>query len=447
MPGRILLSSVAIFFCATAYAQTIKTIAGNGTTGYTGNGGQATFCEMNNPNCVFSDGSGDIYIADENNNCIRKISNTGVITTIAGNGTAGYSGDGGQAIAAMLNQPTGVVKDAAGNLYIADMMNDVIRKVNTSGIITTFAGNGIAGYCSANEGGQATDARIWMPAGVAVDRLGNVYIAEEGNSIIQKVNTSGIINTVAGVFYFPSGLYSGDGGPAVTARLNQPTGVFLDTAGNMYIADNGNNCIRKVNTSGYISTIAGVDTAGYSGDGGTATSAKLNLPSSVCADATGNIYIADNGNHRIRKISTMGIITTIAGTGIAGYGGDGGCATAAQLNFPTSVYVDTSKNIYIADAGNSRIRKIINSNLSVPDLPDFVNINIYPNPTIGQLVIEHSGIGTAVRIFNILGQNIYTGIIQSDKETISLSNYQQGTYLLQTTDIYGNRTIKTVVKQ
>ncbi|NCX95569.1 MAG: hypothetical protein EBX41_04010, partial [Chitinophagia bacterium] len=282
-----------------------------------------------------------------------------IITTIAGNGSGGYSGDGGAATAASLNEPKGVAVDASANVYIADCFNNRIRKVNTSGIISTIAGNGSAGY--SGDGGAATAASLSLPKGVAVDASGNVYFPDQNNNRIRKVNTSGVISTIAGNGSLG---YSGDGGAATAASLSGPYGVAVDASGNVYIADCFNNRIRKVNTSGVISTIAGngyhdsTGRGGYGGDGGAATAASLNYPIGVAVDASGNVYIADYNNKRIRKVNTSGIISTIAGNGSPGYSGDGGAATAASFNYSEGVAVDASGNVYIADSYDNRIRKV-----------------------------------------------------------------------------------------
>jgi sugar lactone lactonase YvrE len=302
---------------------------------------------------VVVDTAGNLYIADKSNQRIRKVSTSGIITTVAGNGTWGYSGDGGAATSAMLADPSDVAVDSLGNLYINDWSNKRIRKVDTSGIITTVAGNGIAGY--AGDGGAATSAMLSNPFGVAVDAAGNLFIADSGNQRIRKVSTSGIITTVAGNGTYG---YSGDGGAATSAMLSDPYGVTVDAAGNLFIADSGNQRIRKVSTSGIITTVAGNGTAGYAGDGGAATSGLLSGPQDVAVDSAGNLYIADTFNSVIRKVSTSGIITTVAGNGTAGYAGDGGAAILAQLYRPFGLAADSSGNLYIADSYNYRIRKV-----------------------------------------------------------------------------------------
>jgi len=329
----------------------ISTVAGNGTQGFSGDGGPATSASLANPWGVALDAAGNLYIADYRNNRIRKVSPTGIITTVAGGGTA-YPGDGGPATSASLPVPWGVAADAAGNLYIASD-GSRIRKINSSGIIGTVAGNGAIGF--SGDGGPATSAALYEPSGVAVDAAGNLYIADTWNQRIRKVSPSGIISTVAGNKAYK---FAGDGGPATSASLSRPGGVAVDAVGNLYIADKMNNRIRKVSPSGIISTVAGNGTEGFSGDGGPATSASLNWPAAVAVDAAGNLYVADTLNSRIRKVSPSGIISTVAGNGMAGFSGDGGSATSASLNLPQGVAVDAAGNVYIADWGNNRIRKV-----------------------------------------------------------------------------------------
>ncbi len=316
----------------TLVTGTINTLAGNGTGGFAGDGGLATSAELKIPFGVAVDSAGNAYIADAQNNRIRRVSTTGIITTVAGNGSAGSAGDGGPAVSASLNNPTGVAIDATGNLYIADQYNNKIRVVNIAGLISTFAGNGTVG--NGGDGGPATAAALYYPGGVALDGLGSMYIADTNNHRIRKVNIStGTITTIAG-----SGSvgYSCAAGVATAVGLHNPFGVAADASGNIYIADTYNQCIRKV-TAGNITTLAGNGIASFGGDGGPATSASLNYPSGVVVDGVGDIYIADVVNNRVRMVSPLGMITTLAGTGVAGFSGDGGPAPAARLYNPTGV--------------------------------------------------------------------------------------------------------------
>ena len=335
----------------------ITTIAGNGIVGYNGNGGPASASEINNPSGVAVDATGNIYIADAGNNCIRKINTSGIITTMAGNGTAGYLGDGGAATAAELYNPLAVAVDVLGNIYIADAGNQCIRKVSTGGIITTIAGAGVGGF--SGDGGPATNAVFNTPAGVAIDGTGNIYISDEYNARIRMIDVSGIINTIAGNGTFG---FSGDGGPAAIAELYQPTGIALNAAGNIYIADQVNNRIREINSSGIITTISGTGAGGFSGDGGPATLAEVYTPAGLATDGAGNIYIADGNNDRVRKINSSGIINTIAGGGTSGYG-DGGPATNAQFSHPHDIAFDAAGNVYIVDYYHNLIRKVNTSGI------------------------------------------------------------------------------------
>ncbi len=341
---------------AAQSAAAIETVAGNGAPGYSGDGGPAAAAQIDNSYGVAADGAGNLYIADTSNHRIRKVdASTGNISTIAGTGTGGYGGDGGLATAAQLDNPYGVTPDASGNLHIADTLNHRIRKVDAStGNISTIAGTGTGGY--GGDGGLATAAQLNYPSGAALDASGNLYIADTFNDRIRKVDTAGMITTVAGT---GTNGDSGDGGPATAAQLNQPSGVAVDGAGNLYIADAPNHRIRKVDAAGVITTIAGTGSGGFSGDGGAATAARLNQPASVALDGSGNIYIADWFNHRVRKVDAAGVITTIAGTGSGGFSGDGGAATAARLNQPASVALDGSGSLYISDRVNQRVRKVI----------------------------------------------------------------------------------------
>jgi len=338
----------------------ITTVAGNGVFGYSGDGGNATSAQLYNPEGVAIDSSGNLYIADQRNHRIRKVSPARIITTIAGNGIAGYSGDGGSATSAQLSNPLGVAIDSSGNLYITDTGNHRVRKVSPSGIITTIAGTGVSGY--SGDGGEATSAQLYVPRGIAIDSSGNLYIADQWNHRIRKITPAEIITTVAGTG--TSG-YSGDGGSATLARLYNPVGVAIDSSGNLYIGDGSNGRVRKISPSGIITTVAGNGIWGYSGDGGSATSAQLNYPTGVVIDSSGNLYIADTYNNRIRRVDTSGIITTVAGNGIAGYSGDGGSATSAQFYYPFGVATDSSGNLYIGDYYNHRIRKILFSGVGV----------------------------------------------------------------------------------
>jgi sugar lactone lactonase YvrE len=327
----------------------ISTIAGNGDREFGSGEGVETFG-------MVVDGAGNIYIADSHNHRIRKVDPNGVMTTVAGNGVEGFSGDGGPATSASLGEPFDVAIDGAGNLYIADLSNHRIRKVDPNGIISTVAGNGVEGF--SGDGGPATSASLWGPKGMAIDSTGNLYIADFNNSRVRKVDTNGIITTVAGN---GSNEYSGDGRPATSVGLGWLTDVEVDEAGNLYFADEAADRIRKVDPNGVMTTVAGNGVEGFSGDGGPATSASLYNPSNVAIDGAGNLYIADYRNYRIRKVDPNGIISTVAGNGSYVFSGDGGPATSAGLGTPTAVAIDSVGNLYIGAeyiGADYRIRKV-----------------------------------------------------------------------------------------
>ncbi|MGE5175134.1 MAG: hypothetical protein ACM3JJ_02060 [Hyphomicrobiales bacterium] len=338
----------------------ILTVAGSGAMGYTGDGGAATAAALKNPEGIDIAPNGDLYLTDSDNSVIRRVDAiTGVITTVAGNGSPGYTGDGGAATAARLKFPEDVYLSPSGDLYIADTGNHVIRKVlAATGVIVTVAGNGNPG--ATGDGGPATSARLNSPRGVAIAANGDLYIGDRSNNKIRRVvAATGVISTYAGT---GSGGYSGDGGPATSAKLKLPQGIHLTSTGDLYVADAGNNVIRKIATTGIITTFAGTGTAGYAGDGGPATAARLTAPESVHRMPSGDIYIADTGNSVIRGVNpATGVITTVAGTGVAGFSGDGGPATAARLDTPRGVDVDPSGVFYISDRNNQRIRKVTGS--------------------------------------------------------------------------------------
>jgi RHS repeat-associated protein len=333
----------------------VKTIAGDGGNGYGGDGGPATETSIDSPLSVALDSMGNFYIASLWTNRILKVDSEGIITTVVGNGTEGYSGDGGPATVASLYHPAGVAADSYGNVYIADCNNIRIRKVDGNGIITTVAGNGTSGY--GGDGGPAVEASLNRPYEIALDAPGNLYIADSWNGRIRKVDPNGIITTVAGG---GATIYNGSSGPAIEANIGSIYGVAVDLMGNLYIPDYSNSVIWKVDNAGIITTAAGNFTKGYSGDHGPATEAQLEQPRGVTVDTEGNIYIADWHNRLVRKVDTNGTITTYAGTNVISdslYAGDDGPPIQASFNVINDVAIDASGNLYIADAGD-RVRKV-----------------------------------------------------------------------------------------
>jgi sugar lactone lactonase YvrE len=348
-----------LILCSVAQGGNITTLVGDGTAAYAGDGGPAASAQIYHPEGLALDSVGNLYIADYGNSRIRMVNPEGVISTVAGIGTKGYSGDDGPATSAQINGPMGVAVDSAGNLYIAEYGNNRIRKVTLAGVISTVAGNGTKGF--SGDGGPATSAKLNGPTGIAVDSAGNLYIADYGNSRIRMVTSAGVISTVAGDG--TSG-FGGDGGPATSAQFYYPEGVAVDSAGNLFISDSSNNRIRMVNPAGIISTVAGSGSGGYGGDNIPATSGTLNGPIGVAVNSAGVLFIADYNNQRIRMVSPTGVISTVAGDGTKNYGGDDGPAISAQLNGPIGVAVNSAGVLFIADYYNNRIRMVAESSAS-----------------------------------------------------------------------------------
>lgn len=393
----------------------IETIAGTGVGGYGGDGGPATEAMFDLPEGIEFDAEGNLYIADYFNHRIRKIDRDGIVTTVAGNGQEGFGGDGRLATNAKLDNPHDIAFDTEGNLYIADMGNQRIRMVNKDGIIATIAGNG-TGPCN-GDGGPAVEAGMGSPRGIAFDTAGNLYIADWGCEIVRKVDQNGIITTVAG-----NGImgYSGDGGPAAEARIRSPWDIAVDSLGNLYIADCYNQVVRKVDPSGIITTVAGNGVRGYSGDGGPATEAQLNYPVDVALDASGNLYISQLYNGCIRKVDQMGLITTVAGSGVGGYSGDGGPATEAQLNSPEGIAFNAMENLFVADTYNNRIRKVDVLGL---------NENIFAENSMGYVVSES---GTHLSTIDLdTGINLHEFGYDLDNNLISITDRSNNQITIQ----------------
>ena len=326
------------------------------------------------------DSLGNIYYSSSYGNVIKKISSAGLVTTFAGTGVAGYSGDGGDAASAQLFGPSAMVIDPSGNIFFSDESNSVIRKISAAtNTITTIAGNGVVTY--AGDGGPATDASFTSCDGITRDAIGNLYITDQNASVVRKIDTSGIISTFAGIA--SGGGFAGDGGPATAALFYYPTSITVDIHGNVYVCDNWNNRLRKIDTAGIITTIAGNGIGGYTGDGGPATAAEIRGTSRFVIDGAGNLYLSDGDSTFIRKISSSGIITTIAGNGLGGYSGDGGPAILAELQAPFALAFDKRNNFYFSDVNNFVIRKISNIASTVAD-----SFSIYNTSTCSGIALS-----------------------------------------------------------
>jgi NHL repeat len=434
------LAFATVYIASPAYAAAgvITTVAGTGVAGYSGDGGPATAAQLSFPVGVDIDASGNLYVTEWGNDRVRKVTPAGIISTVAGSGTEGFSGDGGPATAAQLSSPADVAVDGAGNLFIADFGNNRIRKVDTSGNITTVAGTGAAAF--GGDGGPATAADIYSPAGIDVDFFGNLLIADSGNNRIRRVSPSGTIITVAGVQQ-PG--YTGNGGPATSARMRSPVDVVADASGNIFIAEYGNDVVRRVDTSGIITTVAGTGAPGYSGDSGPATAAAMSSPAGVEVDSTGRIFIADFGNHVIREVDVGGTISTVAGTGQPGYTGDGGLATSARLNFPARVKLDSNGDFYLADTSNNVVRKV--EILGNPAAPSFTGTTPpSPSPNNSPAITGTAAAGSTVRLYtnsSCTSAVAATGTASSFASpglTVTVGDDSTTTFYGTVTDTFGN---------
>jgi sugar lactone lactonase YvrE len=422
-----------------ANTQNISTVVGNGSSNYTGDGISATSAQLCSPSSVKIDAAGNIYVADYGNNRIRKIDGSGTISTYAGDGQAGFL-DNMLADSGELFSPNDMAFDKSGNMFIADQFNNRIRKVDLNDSIRYIAGDGSGapyqGYFY-GDGGLALFAEFYFPSGVAIDDSGNIFIADTYNDRIREINwKTDTITTIAGN---GGGGYNGDGRLAIRAELYYPTQVAVDDSDNLYIADEGNSRIRKVtHATGIITTYAGTGNVGYTGDGSAAISAELNYPEGVALDKYNMLYISDAGNNSIRTVNpSTGIINTIAGNGTGGFSGDGGLATSAELNVPENVAFDAAGNMYIADNGNNRIRKVTGIVGLGVDKVTAVNaqIKVYPNPSNGNFQLgitnEELGMSNTVEVYNMLGEKVYScyQITKSSNYQIDLSAQPNGVYL------------------
>jgi Secretion system C-terminal sorting domain len=438
---QIVMITFGLLFCIFQVgAQTVTTIAGTGVGGYSGDDSSCLIAELNSPDAVKFDRAGNMYIPDEYNSVIRKINTAGIITTIAGTGIHGHTGDNGPATAAELYRPEDLIFDAFGNIYIGEYGNKDIRKIDTFGIITTIAGTGGGVYNGDNI--PATAANLHAPAGLCFNSNGNLIFSDNGTYRIRKIDTTtGIITTIAGT---GSAGYTGDGGPATSAQIRLSCYLAFNAKGELYIPDYSNYVLRVVDTAGIINTVAGTGIMGYTGDGGPASAATLTSAFAILFDHTGNIYLSDRVLGVIRKIDTSGIINTIAGIGTLGYGGDGGPATAAQFN--EDMYcsaIDAAGNLYIADPINNRIRKItmplLTTRTGGPSPSVDSRVNIYPNPASNQITINVASlmVGT-ITIANLVGQKVLTQEYHGNSVTIDVADLPKGLYFVSVNGIMGS---------
>lgn len=421
-----ILNFLFLYSSLLGRGQNIYTIGGNGFTGGGGDGGLAINASFNTPVGIAIDGSGNIFFSAQGNECIKKIDASGIITTFAGtSGFGGYAGDGGLAISAKLNAPAGVAIDAIGNVYIADYGNSVIRKVSVSGSITTIAGSGT----STVDGILASSAAISVPSSVAVDASGNVFLVDDHR--VRKINSFGIITTIAGTGAYG---FSGDGGPATNATFKIIEAIAVDGSGNLYIADTGNSCIRKVDTLGIVTTIVGIGgSGGYSGDNGPASSAQIGWPTGIAIDHVGNLFISDN-DRVTRKVNSAGIISTISGTiVVGGYNGSGISASSALLNWPSHLIIDMNGNLFIADKNNHRVREICFATcLAEIDEKKISKFDVYPNPVSETLFLKADFLDQngKIEIVNMTGHVVMKSILCT---SIDVSQIPKGIYFLKIT--------------
>jgi hypothetical protein len=357
----------------------VQTVAGTGAEGFSGDSGPATSAKIASPTAIVTDAAGNLYFADRDNHCVRKIDTAGKIVTVAGSGIEGYGGDGGPATSAMLDSPSGVAVDSTGNLFIADTNNNRIRKVS-NGVITTYAGTGVGSFCG--DGGPPAAACLFFPRGIAIDSSDGLYIADSGNNRVRFIG-GGIITTVAGTAFQGD---AGDGGPASAAALNVPSGVMIDSSGTLYIADSSNERIRAV-SGGVIAAFAGTSTEGYSGDGGPATAAQLAFPQSIREDVFGRLVIADTSNNVIRQVAT-GTIATVAGVDLEGPA-LGNAPAAAVFDTPSDT-LPVITGFYVTDTNNQRIRRVDYSAL------DFGNVAVGTTSAAKPITLSNSGTANVI---------------------------------------------------
>ena len=428
--------------------QVITTVCGNSTATTYIDGIAATLEPLSSLAGGVFDKAGNYYFTlGCGGERICKLTNTGILYTIAGDGTGGFIGDNGPGKSAQLQCPNPPCLDTFNNVYFPDKTNNRIRKIDAiTGVISTIAGNGIVGISP--DGTIATNSKLYYPNVVCMDKLGNLYFSDDSNRIC-KINHAGVISTIAGI-RTPG--FSGDGAAATLAKIWDVSGMAYDNFGNLIIVDYGNKRIRKISTTGIITTIAGNGNYLYNGDNIPATTAQFDPLFNIALDNNGSIYFSDNYNNRIRQIDKYGIIHTVAGTGVGGYSGDGFLATNAKISNPEGVAIDACENLYIADNYNGRIRKLTYNPppcdyLNVRSLSSGYIIHLYPNPTTSTLQIDNLKTTTQYQLYNMLGATISQDTLKPGNNTLPLDALQPGIYMLALIDEEGEKTVHKVVKE
>lgn len=424
---KILLSISLISLTTLGVAQNVTSLAGAGTQGTVDATGAAA--SFNAPSGTCSDPSGNIYVADQANHTIRKITPAGVVTTIAGQATMSGTVDA-TGTAASFNLPYGVCRDAAGNLFVTDQSNHTIRKITPAGVVSTFAGQ--VGSPGSTDG-TGTAASFNYPRGICIDGAGNMYVADFFNHKIRKITPAGVVTTIAG-----TGSSGNVDATGTSASFNRPSGICVDMAGNLYVADQLNHRIRKISTSAVVTTLAG-STSGFVD--ATGTSAKFNLPYGVCVDGAGIVYVADFNNQRIRKVTSAGVVTTFAGNGTAS--AVDGVGTSATFNGPIGPCTDIMGNIYLADQFNHKIRKITNPAAGIIETSSVILTSVYPNPTTDIVTIDLKS-ASKVTVTNSLGQIVTDQNLNAGKQTINLQNHAKGVYFISVLQNEKQQTVKVI---
>ncbi|MBE2289203.1 MAG: T9SS type A sorting domain-containing protein [Chitinophagaceae bacterium] len=432
-----------VFWHVAVTAQVIVTVAGSGMGGYSGDGGPATNATMEDPVSLAFDKEGNFYFSDDAISRIRKVTPAGIITTVAGNGSSGFCCDGFPATLAQIDAGGGIAVDKWNNIYYADGGDHRVRKITPDGIIRTIAGTGVAGYNG--DGIPATDAQLKIPENIAVDDTGNVYIGDRGNIRIRKINTAGIITTIAGTGAV--GL-APDGAKADTSEINGTSCLFVDSAGNVFFSDN--NRIRKITRgNGLLSTLVGNGTMGYSGDGGPATSASIST-SKFTIDSIGNLYLSEVAPERIRKVSTAGIITTVAGTGAGGLENDGAPVLLARLHTPYGIAFSPAGELHFADKSSARIRKITPNWDAASDMRvSESDLELFPNPARGNVMVVVKGVVAEVPVIitDAKGTVVSEQQVRGNTRTrIDLSNCPAGIYTVRVITAEGTITKELLIK-